>query len=73
MPHGVDCPGLTAHNLGEAFAEESQGRRLWCRQHCEGTFTVEPTWGEGAERRDTGRRFHFADQTDAAAFRLTWC
>jgi hypothetical protein len=72
MPHEIDCPGLTAHDLGEAFADEFQGRRLWCRRYCEGTFTVEPMWC-GADRRDIGRRFLFADQTDAALFRLSWC
>jgi hypothetical protein len=73
MLHEVDCPGLTAHDLGDAFAEEFQGRRLWCRQHCEGTFTVEPVWSDGDYRRDTGRRFLFADEADAALFRLTCC
>jgi hypothetical protein len=73
MPHEFDCPGLTTHDLDEAFAEEFQGRRLWCRQHCEGTFTIEPMWSGGDYRRDTGRRFLFADEADAAAFRLAWC
>jgi hypothetical protein len=73
MSYQIDCPDLTAHDLGDAFAEEFQGRRLWCRQHCEGTFTVEPMWSGGDYRRDTGRRFLFADEADAALFRLTWC
>jgi hypothetical protein len=71
MPHVIECPGLTVHDLGEAFADEFQGRRLWCREHCEGVFTVEPIW-DHAGRRDTGRNFRFSNDDDAAMFRLTW-
>jgi hypothetical protein len=60
------------HELAKAFAHEFQGRRLWCREHCEGSFTVEPI-RSAVEGRDTGRRFLFSDRTDAAVFRLTWC
>jgi hypothetical protein len=68
MPHVVDCHGLTVHDLGQVFAEEFQGRRLWCRKNCRSEFAVAPLRnGE----RDTGRRFSFADQTEAAMFRLT--
>jgi hypothetical protein len=73
MPHEIDCDGLTTHNLGAVFADEFQGRRLWCREYCRGAFTIEPMWSESADRRDTGRRFLFADPTDAALFRLSWC
>jgi hypothetical protein len=72
MPHEINFPGLTAHDLGDAFAEEFQGRRLWCGENCQGAFAVEPI-RDGTGGRDTGRRFRFSDQTDAAAFRLTWC
>jgi hypothetical protein len=72
MPYEIDCLGLTVHDLGESFADEFQGRRLWCREHCEGTFAVEPMWS-AAQGRDTGRCFIFSDQMDAALFRLTWC
>ena len=71
-PYEIDCDGLTVHRLGYAFADEFQGRRLWCRDHCEGTFAIEPI-RSAAEGRDTGRRFLFSDRTDAAVFRLTWC
>jgi hypothetical protein len=72
MPFEIDCDGLTVHDFGKAFADEFQGRRLWCRQHCKGAFCIEPMW-DAAERRDTGRRFLFRDEMDAALFRLTWC
>jgi hypothetical protein len=70
MLHAVECSGLTVHDLGLAFAAEFQGRRLWCREHCGGTFTVEPVWS-AADRRDIGRRFVFSDESDAERFRLT--
>jgi hypothetical protein len=72
MPREIDCLGLTVHDLGEAFADEFQGRRLWCREHCRGVFAVEPLWS-AAERRDIGRRFLFWHEADAAPFRHTWC
>jgi hypothetical protein len=72
MPHVIDCPHLTVHDLEEAFTEAFQGRRLWCRQNCRGVFAVEPIWDD-VEKRDTGRRFRFSDQEEAAMFRLTWC
>jgi hypothetical protein len=71
MPHAVDCLRLTVHDLGEAFADEFQSRRLWCREHCEGVFTVEPIW-DRVGGRDTGRNFRFSNDDDAAMFRLTW-
>ncbi len=42
MPHMVECFDLTVHDLGDTFADEFRGRRLWCRQHCEHEFTVQP-------------------------------
>jgi hypothetical protein len=71
MPHVIECPGLTVHDLGDAFAEEIWGRRLWCRENCEHQFTIEPVW-DRTEGRDTGRRFLFADHVEAVMFRLTW-
>jgi hypothetical protein len=71
MPYIVECDGLTVHDLGHAFAEDFQGRRLWCRKHCQSEFTVAPI-RDAALGRDTGRRFAFADQLEAAMFRLTW-
>jgi hypothetical protein len=71
MPHVVECDGLTVHDLGQRFAEEFQGRRLWCRKNCRSGFTVTPI-RDAALRRDTGRRFSFADEAEAAMFRLTW-
>ncbi|MGK7870947.1 hypothetical protein [Falsiroseomonas sp. E2-1-a20] len=71
MPHIVECHGLTVHDLGQAFAEEFQGRRLWCRKNCQSGFTVAPIWG-AALGRDSGRRFSFADSMEAARFRRTW-
>ena len=68
--HKVECHGLTAHDLGPAFAEAFQGRRLWCRANCRGAFAVEPIRPSGG--RDTGRRFRFSDPEDAAAFRRRW-
>ena len=72
MPHEIECPGLTVHDLGQAFAEEFQGRRLWCRENCRSAFSVEPIWC-ATQRRDIGRLFRFSSQTDAALFRLHCC
>ncbi|MGK7867203.1 hypothetical protein [Falsiroseomonas sp. E2-1-a20] len=71
MPHIVECHGLTVHDLDQAFAEEFQGRRLWCRRNCQNEFSVAPI-RDTALGRDTGRRFSFADQAEAAMFRRTW-
>ncbi|MGG5890984.1 hypothetical protein ACLF3G_28290 [Falsiroseomonas sp. HC035] len=71
MRHVVDCHGLTVHDLHQQFAQEFQGRRLWCRKNCHSGFTVAPIW-DAALGRDTGRRFAFADQAEAAMFRRTW-
>jgi hypothetical protein len=71
MRHVIDCPGLTVHDLGQAFADEFQGRRLWCRKNCRRGFSVAPI-REAALERDTGRRFSFADSMEAARFRRTW-
>jgi hypothetical protein len=71
MPHVVDCHGLTVHDLGQSFAEEFQGRRLWCRKNCQSGFNVAPI-RDAALGRDTGRRFSFADSMEAARFRRTW-
>lgn len=70
MPHRVDCEGVTVHDMGEAFAAELHRLKRWCRQHCTTVFAVEPI-RDPATRRDTGRRFRFADDEDAAAFRLS--
>ena len=72
MPYEIECPGLTVHDRGQAFAEEFQGRRLWCRENCRGAFSVEPIWC-ASEKRDIGRLFRFSSQADAALFRLHWC
>lgn len=69
MPHAAECRGLTVHDLGRAFAGEFQGRRLWCRENCRGLFAVEPIRDAAC---DTGRRFRFADEADATAFRRRW-
>ena len=71
MRHVVEVPGLTVHDLGPVFAEEFQGRRLWCRKNCRGVFFVEPI-RDARLGRDTGRRFVFAEPAEAAMFRLTW-
>jgi hypothetical protein len=72
MPYGIDCDGVTVHDMGEAFADELHGRKRWCRENCTGVFSVEPIRDPGTSR-DTGRRFRFSDPTDAAMFRLSWC
>ena len=70
MPHRVDCGGVTVRDMQEAFAAELHRLKRWCREHCEGAFSVEPIRGPAAGR-DTGRRFRFAEQGDAAFFRLS--
>ena len=64
--------GATADDLGEAFADELHRRKRWCRENCEGFFTVGPI-RHSPLGPDTGRRFCFSDRTDAAAFRLSFC
>ena len=71
MPHAVECPGLTVHDLGPAFADALQGRRLWCRENCAGPISVEPI-RDDTTGHDTGRRFLFSDEADAAMFRRRW-
>ncbi len=70
MPHEIDCDGLTVHDMGEGFADELHRLKLWCRENCEGVFAVEPVRDRGGGP-DTGRRFRFSDETDAAFFRLS--
>ena len=67
----VECPGLTVHDMGEAFAAGFHGRKRWCREHCRAAFAVEPVHKDDVGR-DTGRRFLFSDAADAAAFRRRW-
>jgi hypothetical protein len=55
--------------MGEAFAAELHRLKRWCREYCGSVFSVEPIRGP-AKGLDTGRRFLFADDADAAAFRL---
>lgn len=69
MRYGIDCEGVTVHDLGPAFAYELQALKGWCRENCTGQFAVEPI-RDAAVGRDTGRRFRFAEEFDAAAFRL---
>jgi hypothetical protein len=71
MRHVVECHGLTVDELGQAFADAFQGRRLWCRKNCRSEFAVAPI-RDAALGRDTGRRFSFADSMEAARFRRTW-
>jgi hypothetical protein len=71
MLYEIECHRLTVHDLGEAFAEAFQGRRLWCRENCEGVFCVEPIRGSGGT--DVGRIFRFSVKSDAALFRTNWC
>lgn len=70
MPHRVDCEGVTVHDMGEGFAAELHRLKRWCREYCEGALSVEPI-RDPAKGRDTGRRFLFAEDDDAAAFRLS--
>ncbi|GAA0577259.1 hypothetical protein GCM10009416_14830 [Craurococcus roseus] len=70
MPHGVDCEGVTVHDLGPIFGAELHRLKRWCREHREGAFSVEPI-RDPATRQDTGRRFRFSRLEDAALFRLS--
>lgn len=67
---GVDCEGVTVHDMGEGFADELHRLKRWCQEHCGGVFSVEPI-RDPTKGRDTGRRFISAEDTDAAAFRLS--
>ena len=42
---------------------------MWCRENFRGLFAVEPIRDAAC---DTGRRFRFADEADATAFRRRW-
>jgi hypothetical protein len=68
----IECLGLTVADLGKAFAQAFQSRKLWCRRHCRGVFTVESI-RDARLGRDTGRRIRFSREEDAALFRLRWC
>lgn len=70
MSYGVDCEGVTVHDLGAAFGAELHRFKRWCRECCTGAFAVEPI-RDPVTRLDTGRRFLFADEENAAAFRLS--
>lgn len=70
MRYGVDCEGVTVHDLGAAFGAEFHRLKRWCREYCTEAFAVEPI-RDTATRRGTGRRFCFAYEEDAAALRLS--
>ena len=69
MPYEVDCDGLTRVKLRPGdFERELRHRRDWCTDNATGAYAVEPI-GPDPERL-TGRRFKFANQRDAALFKL---
>lgn len=70
MRYGVDCEGVTVHDLGAGFGAEFQRLKGWCREHCTEAFAVEPT-RDPVTRQYTGRRFRFSRMEDAALFRLS--
>jgi hypothetical protein len=69
MPYEVDCDGLTGVKLQPGdFERELRERRDWCKNNAIGEYDVEPI-GPDPERL-TARRFKFANQRDAALFKL---
>jgi hypothetical protein len=72
MMHVVECVGLTRvvlQGIGE-FEKALNERRQWCEEHCQGEYVIE-SLGPNPEEL-TGRRFRFANESDAALFRLWW-
>jgi hypothetical protein len=69
LPYTVDQPGLTVHDLGpEEYHRKRQEREEWCEENCRGDWDLEPIRAEGGP--DTGRRYLFADPTDAVYFMM---
>lgn len=71
-PHGVELPGRTAAIMGShvfnSFLDEA---RQWCRDNLAGQFTTKRMRVDAL--RETGIRFEFAVEADAACFKLWWC
>jgi hypothetical protein len=69
-PFVIDCDGLSRVNLpGEVFEREFQDRKMWCHEIAE-DWEIEPIGPNPSQL--TGRRFRFARERDAVAFKLTF-
>ena len=74
MPHEIDCEGVTADDLGEAFADELHRRKRWCRENCDGNLHRRADPASARLDPTTGRRFCFSDQIEMRRmFRLSFC
>jgi hypothetical protein len=68
LTHVVDCHGLTLDNLDPGrFRGELRSREAWIKDQCQGDYQIGPLRAGG---RIVGRRFSFADMTEAAAFKV---
>jgi hypothetical protein len=67
-PYVVDWVGLTREDLGDAmFEERLWAARHWCNERCPNDHEIEPIRDQG---RLIGRQFRFANDADAALFKL---
>jgi hypothetical protein len=67
-PHIVEWRGLSREDIGDAlFEAKFCAARRWCDERCPQDYEIEPIRDHG---RLSGRLFRFADDTDAALFKL---
>lgn len=70
-PYVIDCPDLSRERLGEQeFKKQFSARRDWCRKQCPYDHEIEPIDDEALY--SAGRRFRFANQGDAALFKMNF-
>jgi hypothetical protein len=70
LTHVVDCHGLTLDNLDpDRFRGELRSREAWIKDQCQGGYQIGPLRVGG---RVVGRRFSFADMTEATAFKMVF-
>ena len=67
-PYVVEWRGLTREHIGDAeFEEKLWEARHWCNERCPQDYEIEPIRERG---RLVGRQFRFANDNDAALFKL---
>ncbi len=71
-PYVVECVGLSRKNLGdEEFVRGYRTRRLWCEGRCALDHEIEPIRNQNMVL--IGYLYRFADEGDAALFKLLFC
>jgi hypothetical protein len=68
-PYVVDCPDLSREMIGDReFEKQFSERRDWCEERCYDNHEIESIRDQ--RMRLVGRRFRFANEGDAALFRM---